>query len=492
MDPSQGVDMPNAIEGLKPELIWKRFAEISRIPRCSRKEAAATKYVLDSAKELGLHSKADKLGNVAVQKPASKGREGVRSVALQGHLDMVCEKNKETVHDFLKDPIELVRQGKLLKANGTTLGADNGIAVAAGLAIMEDRSLEHGPLELLFTVDEETGLTGASNLASDFIESRTMLNLDSEEEGAIYVGCSGGRDTVGEWPVHFDDAPDQTLAVQIKVAGLKGGHSGLEIDRGRGNAIKILNRALLVLNAIGASIASIEGGNKHNAIPRECEAILMMPRRSLEQAKQAVLDLNEIVKAEFASIEPDFSVALVEMGRNRPKVINKKEQQKIIATISALPHGVIKMSADIPGLVETSTNLAAIRMSKNSVRIATSQRSSVASELGEIADTASSIFLLGGASVESCDAYPGWKPNMNSPILKLAKTAYKSLYRKDPAVKAIHAGLECGVIGERIPGMDMISFGPTLEGAHSPDERIHIDTVEKFWNFLLEILRRVD
>jgi dipeptidase D len=484
--------MSIAIKGLKPELVWKRFADISRIPRCSRQEDAAVKYVLDYAKDLGLQAKSDASGNVVVKKPASKGRERVRSVALQGHLDMVCEKNSDTVHDFSKDPIELVRQGNLLMAKGTTLGADNGVAVAANLAIMEDRSLEHGPLELLFTVDEETGLTGASNLASDFLESRIMLNLDSEEEGVLYVGCSGGKDTLGEWPIQFEDPPDQTSAIQIKVAGLRGGHSGVEIDRGRGNAIKIMNRFLRAFDSMGARISSVEGGNKRNAIPRECEAVLMTPRRSFEKAKQVLESLEAVVKSEFSKVEPDLNVRFIELGRKKAKVLKKTDQRKMLAVISALPHGVMKMSAELPGLVETSTNLAAIRTTKHAIKIATSQRSSVASELGEIADAVASVFLLGGASVETSDAYPGWKPNMDSPILKVAKSAYRSLYGKDPAVKAIHAGLECGVIGERIPGMDMISFGPTLEGAHSPDEKLYIDTVGKFWSFLLEILRRVD
>ncbi len=484
--------MTKAIAGLKPELLWKRFAEISRIPRCSRNESAASQYVLASAKKLGLAAKSDRLGNIVVRKPASRGRERVRSVALQGHLDMVCEKNRDKVHDFSKDPIELVREGNLLKANGTTLGADNGVAVAANLAVMDDRSLEHGPLELLFTVDEETGLTGAANLENDFIESRILLNLDSEEEGAIYVGCSGGVDTLGDLNVGFEAAPDGAAAVTVKVSGLKGGHSGLEIDRGRGNAIKIMNRALLALDAVGARVASIEGGNKHNAIPRECEAVLMVPRRSLEKAKKTIDDLNAVVKSEIAAVEPGLEVSLVEAGRKKPKVMRKTAQRRLLAVISALPHGVVKMSAEIPGLVETSTNLALIRTTKSSVRIATSQRSSVVSELNEIAESAASVFLLGGASIENSDAYPGWKPNMDSHILKLARSAYRSLFGKDPEVKAIHAGLECGVLGERFPGMDMLSFGPTLEGAHSPDERIHIDTVEKFWNFLLAILRSVD
>jgi dipeptidase D len=485
--------MSAAIEGLKPELVWKYFAEISRIPRGSKNEAAATKYILDTAKKLGLQAKADKLGNVVVRKPASAGREHNRPIALQGHLDMVCEKNRDTVHDFLKDPIELVRKDNVIMANGTTLGADNGIAVATNLAIMEDRSIEHGPLEFLFTVDEETGLTGAGSLSADFLESRILLNLDSEEEGHLYVGCSGGKDTLGSWKVHFDVAPAKLTPAQLKVVGLRGGHSGLDIDKGRGNAIKIMNRALRALGDIGARLASVEGGNKRNAIPRECEAVMLIPTQLLEQAQAIVGELRDTIGVEIGTVEPDLQIELSPIsGRKKWKVMKKGEQQKVLQTISALPHGVIKMSADIPGLVETSTNVAVIKTQKDSVKIATSQRSSVASEIKDIAETVASIFELGGASIETTDAYPGWKPNMNSAILKISKSAYQSLYGKEPEVKAIHAGLECGVIGERIPGMDMVSFGPTLEGVHSPDEKLYIDTVGKFWNFLLEILKRVE
>ena len=483
--------MSNAIEGLKPELVWKYFAQISRIPRCSKNEAAMTKCVLDTAKKLGLQAKADTFGNVVVRKPASAGREQVRSITLQGHLDMVCEKNKDKVHDFLKDPIELVRKGNTMMANGTTLGADNGVAVATNLAIMEDRSLQHGPLEFLFTVDEETGLTGAHNIAGSFLESRTLLNLDSEEEGALYVGCSGGRDTIGTWQVHFEELKTPNAAVQVSVTGLKGGHSGLEFDKGRGNAVKIMGRALAALSAVGARLSAINGGNKHNAIPRECEAVLLIPRQKLDEAESVIGGVNATIKAELATVEPDLLINLSAMKtRKTIKVLKKAEQHKILQTLSALPHGVTKMSADIPGLVETSTNVAVIKTIKDSIKVATSQRSSVASEITEIAETVSVIFELGGALVETNDGYPGWKPNMDSPILSLAKSAYRLLYGKDPEVKAIHAGLECGVLGERIPGMDMLSFGPTLEGVHSPDEKIYIDTVEKFWNFLLEILKK--
>jgi dipeptidase D len=485
--------MSAVIEGLKPELVWKYFAEISLIPRGSKNEAAISKYVLNTAKKLGLQAKADKVGNVIVRKPASASRQNVRSIALQGHLDMVCEKNKDTSHDFLRDPIEIVRKGNLLMANGTTLGADNGIAVATNLAMMEDRSLEHGPLELLFTVDEETGLTGAAALSADFLESKTLLNLDSEEEGALYVGCSGGKDTIGIWKLHFDAATGPLTAMQARVTGLKGGHSGLDIDKGRGNAIKIMNRMLLALDAVGARLSFFDGGNKHNAIPRECETVLLIPSKNLEEAGRIVDNLSATVKAELTVTEPELAISLDKINsRKKWKVIRRSEQQKIMKTISALPHGVIKMSADIPGLVETSTNVAVIKTVRNTVKICTSQRSSVASEIVDIAQSVAFVFELGGAEIEHSDAYPGWKPNMESPILAVAKSAFRALYEKDPEVKAIHAGLECGVIGERIPGMDMISLGPTLEGVHSPDEKIHIDTVERFWVFLLEILKRVD
>ncbi len=484
--------MASAIEGLKPELVWKYFAEICRIPRCSKNETAMTNYIMDTAKRLGLEAKADKHGNVVVKKSASKGKEKAGRVCLQGHLDMVCEKNKDKVHDFSKDPIEMVRRGNAIMANGTTLGADNGIAVATNLAIMEDRSLEHGPLEFLFTVDEETGLTGASNLGGDFLESRTLLNLDSEEEGSLYVGCSGGKDTIGSWKIDFEKAPGQTVCIAVSVTGLRGGHSGLEIDKGRGNAIKILNRALILLANLGARLSSADGGNKHNAIPREAEAVLFIPGKKLEKAHAAIREFNTIVGAELSSVEPDLSVTLSERKEKKGKVLKKGQQRRILQVIAGLPHGVMKMSADIPGLVETSTNVAVIRTGKKAITLATSQRSSVASEILEIAQSVSSIFTLGEAEVETMDGYPGWKPNLDSPILKLARSTYRNLYGKEPEVKAIHAGLECGIIGERYPGMDMVSFGPTLEGVHSPDEKIYIDTVERFWNYLLALLKNVD
>ena len=484
--------MSNAIEGLQPGLVWKYFAEIAKIPRGSKHEEKISKYVVETAKKLGLSAKADKLGNVVVKKPASPGKERVRSVALQGHLDMVCEKNKDKAHDFSKDPIELVRKGNFLMANGTTLGADNGIAVATNLAIMEDKSLVHGPLEFVFTIDEETGLTGAAGLQPGFVESRTLMNLDSEEEGAIYVGCSGGRDTIGTWKSATDASPAGAVAAVLKVTGLKGGHSGLEIDKGRGNAVKIANRAVLALAELGGRLASLEGGDKHNAIPRETEALVYVPAKQWDAAVAAVAAFNKVAKAEVATVEPGLVITLEKKGARKGKVLKRALQQKVCQTIAALPHGVLKMSADIPGLVETSTNVAAVHTTGRTISIVTSQRSSVASELDEACLTVRAIIEMGGAAADTSDGYPGWKPDLGSAILKTAKATYQSLYGKQPEVKAIHAGLECGIIGERYPGMDMISFGPTLEGVHSPDERIHIDTVPKFWDFLLGILKAVN
>jgi dipeptidase D len=482
--------MSTAIEGLKPELMWKYFAEISAIPRGSKNEKKISAYLVQTAKKLGLEVVQDKHLNVIVRKPASAGHEQVPSICLQGHMDMVCEKNKETVHDFEKDPIELVRKGNVIMANGTTLGADNGVAVAANLAIMEDKSLVHGPLEFLFTSDEETGLTGANGLKAGSLKSMTMMNLDSEEEGALYVGCSGGRNTHGTWKLQAERIPSKSSAMMLTVKGLKGGHSGLEIDKGRGNSLKIMNRALLALMDLGARVGSMEGGNKSNAIPREAESLVYIPSKDLKKAVKAVAKLNDIMRAELASVEPDLHVELTScQAPKKGKVLSKNLARQICLTVAALPHGVIKMSADIPGLVETSTNVAIIKTDKKQVELITSQRSSVATEIDEVVQMVAAGLTLGGAKAVTTDGYPGWKPNLDSVILKTAKASYQGLYGVEPHVKAIHAGLECGIIGEKFPGMDMVSFGPTLEGVHSPDEKIYIDSVEKFWKFLLEILK---
>ena len=481
--------MDKAIEGLRPPLLWKYFAEISAVPRCSKNEAAVARYLVDTAGRLGLEARQDATGNVLVRKPASPGRERQPMVCLQGHMDMVCEKNKDTVHDFATDPIELVRRGNFLMANGTTLGADNGVAVATCLAVMEDRSLEHGPLEFLFTVDEETGLTGANNLEPGFLASRILLNLDSEEEGALYVGCSGGRDSTASWPARFEDAPAGAVPMLVKVGGLKGGHSGLEIHQGRGNALKILARALRALAGVGARVASMEGGNKRNAIPREAEAVAFVPEWAEADARACVEALQRAVAGELATVDPGASVTIAPAQDTPSRVLDADLQRRVLLALAGVAHGVLKMSPDIPGLVETSTNLAIIKTDGEAVTIQTSQRSSVQSEVDDAADTVRAVFELGGAEVTGSDGYPGWKPNLASPILAVAKRTHQDLYGREPEVKAVHAGLECGIIGEKYPGIDMVSLGPTLEGVHSPDEKIYIDTVERFWDYVLAILK---
>jgi dipeptidase D len=482
--------MANAIDGLKPALVWKYFAEISLIPRGSKNETAIARYLVATAKKLGLEAVQDAAGNVLARKPASPGREKAAGVCLQGHMDMVCEKNKDTVHDFLKDPLTLVRKDNFMTASGTTLGADNGIAVATCLAIMEDKSLEHGPLEFLFTVDEETGLTGANNLQPGFLKSMILLNLDSEDEGELYVGCSGGRDNAGTWAAAWDGAPAGGAGMLVTVKGLKGGHSGLEIHTGRGNALKIMTRVLIGLGALGARVAKIEGGNKRNAIPREAEAIITIPKAKAAEAAAYVAKMNETIAAELATVEPNLVIAC-QAQKGVRQVLKKALQKKILLTLAGLPHGVLKMSADIAGLVETSTNLAIIETGKKEIKIQTSQRSSVGSEIDEAALMVRAVFELGGAVATGSDGYPGWKPNMASPVLKLARSTYKSMFGKEAQIKAVHAGLECGIIGEKYPGMDMVSFGPTMREVHSPNEHLYIDTVEKFYAFLLGILRSV-
>jgi len=484
--------MARVTDGLTPPLVWKYFEAISEIPRGSKNEAAIAAYVMKTAKSLGLTSAQDKAGTVIVRKPASQGRENSPSVCLQGHLDMVCEKTPDTKHDFLKDPIKLKIADGQLMAEGTTLGADNGIAVAANLALMEDKTATHGPLEFLFTVDEETGLTGANQLQPGFIKSRILLNLDSEEEGELYVGCSGGRDTQGFWPLKFETAPKGWMAYSIKVGGLRGGHSGLEIDKNRGNAIKILNRLVVAAVAEGARVSSMQGGNKRNAIPRDAEAVVCVPKAKADRMHARVRALAPLLAAEILSVEPAAAFTITKLaGTKGLRLWPRAQQTRVLQALTALPHGVIKMSSDIPGLVETSTNVAVLSTDKKGVSLETSQRSSVASENADIVDTVGAILTLSGADVRQSHGYPGWKPNLASPILKTAKDTYKKMFGKEPDVKAVHAGLECGIIGEKYPGMDMVSFGPTMTGVHSPDEKLNIATVPRFYDFLKGILEAV-
>ncbi len=477
-----------AIEGLKPEILWQRFYEISQIPRPSKKEEKVVQYLRDFAEQHNLEMKEDKVGNIVMKLPAKSGYEKAPTVVLQGHVDMVAEKNKGTEHDFEKDPIELIRDGEWIKANGTTLGSDNGIGVAAGLAVVSDNEVVHGPLELLFTIDEETGMTGVNNLEPGFIEGKTLLNMDSEEDGAFYVGCAGGQDTVGYFDIHTTDCTKTFEAYEVIVSGLKGGHSGLDIQEGRANAIKLLARFLTKLHDVSFEVADISGGSKRNAIPREAEALLMIDPRDEVQLKTHAQKFKEEAAQEFRTVDPKLDIQINKKEEFSEKVFSREFTKKLVDLLLALPHGIIAMNQDIPGLVETSTNLATLSKEDGKLRIGTSQRSSTESAKEYISSSVVAAFSLAEAEVNVGDGYPGWKPNMDSKLLETSKNVYKEKYNSDPEIKAIHAGLECGILGNKYPGLDMISFGPTIENAHSPDERVNIKDVEKFYDLLKGIL----
>jgi dipeptidase D len=482
-----------AIEGLEPQAMWEQFYEISQIPRCSREEEKVREYVIEAAKRNNLTYKMDPVGNVVVQKPATPGLEKKPIIVFQGHLDMVCEKNKGTEHDFSKDPIKLLRDGDWIKADGTTLGSDNGIGVAAALAILEDKEMKHGPLEFLFTIDEETGLTGAQEISKDLLEGRILLNMDSEEDGAVYIGCAGGQDAELFLSIDTEKIPAGFKAVLVKVTGLMGGHSGLNIHEGRGNAIKLLNRFLWkTLPQISGRLASIEGGSKHNAIPREAEAIVFIPQDKLSELKENVKRYDQFFKDEYKLSDPNVELSIEESGFTEPQeMFSSNLHNRLMNLIFSLPHGVLSMSHAIAGLVETSTNLAVVSRKNGQVGILTSQRSSVGSALSEIHDMVLACGYQAGAEVHAGGGYPAWQPNPDSALLKRTKQVHKELFGKEPEVKAIHAGLECGIIGDKFPGMDMISFGPTIMGAHSPDERIQISTVERFWKLVESLVKDI-
>jgi len=483
--------MENIFKGLKPERLWFYFGEICKIPHASHKEQQLAAWIMEQGKSFGLETITDAAGNVLARKPATTDMEKLPVVILQSHMDMVCEKNSETDHNFDTDPIRPRIEGEWVKANGTTLGADDGIGVAAMLAIMESSNLVHGPLEFLFTSDEETGLTGAEGLQADFIKGRILLNLDSEDDGELFVGCAGGKDTSIELPFIKDSFPAGYKPVRIDVNGLKGGHSGDDINKGLGNANKILNRLLWeASDTFDLRLSVFDGGNLRNAIAREAFAIVAVPSNKVKAFENYVSSYEAIAKAELKSTEPALKVALT--GTDTPShCIDSISLQNLINSLYACPHGVIAMSADIPGFVETSTNLASVKTKDDHFLIGTSQRSSVATSKSDIANMVASVFRLAGGKVTHGHGYPGWAPNSNSPVMHLTKQSYTNLFGQEPKVLVIHAGLECGLIGEKFPGMDMISYGPTIKGAHSPDERLLISTVSKFWELTLEVLKNI-
>ncbi|MDT8393212.1 MAG: aminoacyl-histidine dipeptidase [Bacteroidales bacterium] len=483
--------MNEEIYTLKPERLWHYFGEILKIPRPSKKEENIAAYLMAFGKEHGLETLRDDIGNVIIRKPASAGKENVKSVVLQSHMDMVCEKNADTVHDFDTDPIEAFIEDGWVTAKGTTLGADDGIGIAAQLAILEADDIEHGPIECLITVDEETGLTGAFGLDPEILQSRILLNLDSEDDGQIFIGCAGGRDTVAELPYSKEDVPAGYKAYKISVTGLRGGHSGDDIQKGYGNANKILNRFLWnASKEYGLLLSEFNAGNLRNAIAREGFAVAMIPEGQAGNFERFAGKFNDTVKAELKATEPGLTLAC-EQTDTPAFIIDINTQNKLLNAVYACPHGVIAWSQDIENFVETSTNLASVKFKDKHILITTSQRSSVESSKNDICAMVASTFRLAGAKTMHTDGYPGWTPNPDSEIVDITAKVYEDLFATEPEVLAIHAGLECGLIGDKYPDMDMVSYGPTIKGAHSPDERINIKTVEKFWDMTLEILKRI-
>lgn len=484
--------MNDILKSLEPQSVWHYFREILDIPRPSKKEEKIIAYVENFGRTHKLETLRDEIGNILIRKPATAGYENRQTVILQSHLDMVCEKNSDVEHDFEKDPIQTQMVDGWIKAKGTTLGADDGIGVAAQLAILAANDIQHGPLECLFTVDEETGLTGAFGLGKDFLKGKILLNLDSEDEGELFIGCAGGRDTVATLPFRKEGIGHDYIAYHINISGLKGGHSGDDIHRGLGNANKLLNRILWqAAKDHGIRLHHIDGGNLRNAIAREAKAEVFVPAINKKDFETDAKKLAELIKQEYSIVEKKLEITLRE-GKIEDRIAASwADQQKLLYSLYACPHGVLAWSQSIPDFVETSTNLASVKQSDDHWIITTSQRSSVGSALTDATRMVASCFELARAKVEHSNGYPGWAPNPDSPIMKVTEKAYKKLFNQQPEVKAIHAGLECGLIGDKYPGMDMISYGPTIKGAHSPDERIEIESVTKFWNLTLEVLKNI-
>ena len=477
------------LSSLEPKELWKHFDKILSIPHCSGNEEHLAEYLLSYSKNQNLESEKDANGNVVIRVPATPGHEKAPVVVLQGHMDMVGEKNSDVDHDFFKDPIPVVLNGEWITANGTTLGADNGIGLAAALALIESEGVVHGPLELLFTVDEEVGLTGAGKLEPGFLAGKMMLNLDSEELGAIYIGCAGGGDSTITLPSETIDAPAGTKGFVLKVSGLKGGHSGIDLHENRGNAIKILARVLLeALKTQPCHLVGLKGGSKRNAIPREAEADLMVLETGLEEFTEIIGRETTKIKEELGSLVSDLTAVIVPAEQPFAKVQAQKSQETVLGLLKDLPHGVEAMSKEIEGLVETSNNVATVSTSGDGFVIGTSTRSSIAEDLLKLRDKIRAISEAAGAKVEEDTPYPGWKPDLDSNLLSTVKQVHEREFGKEPELKAIHAGLECGIIGEKFPGMEMVSIGPWIEHPHSPSERVNFPSVETFWKLLTAVL----
>jgi dipeptidase D len=481
----------NDIRNLEPKKLWNFFYEITRIPRPSKNEQRIIGYMKEFGKKLNLETIEDKVGNVIIRKPATKGMENRKGVIFQTHLDMVPQKNSDKKHDFKNDPIETIIDGEWVKANGTTLGADNGIGVAATMAVLAADDIAHGPVEALFTIDEETGMTGVFGLEKGLLNGDILMNLDSEDEGELYVGCAGGIDVSIKRDYAEEKSPGGMEAFKVTAKGLKGGHSGVDIALGRANSNKIMFRFLMQAESdFGVRVAEAAGGDLRNAIPRESYSVILVPEIKAKEFTEFVKGYEIMYRAEFSDTEPGLAFSCEKVALPA-KVMNQGEQYRIIRALFACPNGVVRMSQAMKGLVETSNNLAIVKCIGGKFEAHNLTRSSVDSAKEATAWKIAAVFHLINAEVKLEGAYPGWKPNMNSPVLKTMSKVYNDMYKRVPEIKAIHAGLECGLIGGVYPNLDMISFGPTIRYPHSPDEKVNIASVEKFWNFLVGSLKDI-
>jgi dipeptidase D len=481
--------MSEEIKKLEPKEIWKNFYSLTRVPRPSKHEEKIQQFMLQFGDDLGLETFRDKVGNIIIRKPATPGMEDRKGVILQAHLDMVPQKNTATQHDFETDPINAVIDGEWVRAKGTTLGSDNGIGVSAAMAVIASRDIPHGPIEALFTCDEETGMTGAEGLKPGVLHGEILLNLDSEDEGELYIGCAGGVDVTADFKYKEVEVPPFYVPYRISLTGLKGGHSGLDINLGRGNANKILNQLLMEsAEKFGTRLAYIEGGNLRNAIPREAFATVVLPESNKGEFKEFIADFEENAKTMFGQADPGLMIT-VNSTKMPYHLIDENTQNRLFKAVHEAPNGMISMIRDMQEVVETSTNLAIVKSSNGNIFVACLLRSSVDDDKIKLAKQMSEIFKAGGAKTEVSGSYPGWKPDIHSPILETMKEVYRVHFGKVPLVKVIHAGLECGILGAQYPHWDMISFGPTIRSPHSPDERVQIESVGLFWEFLVETLK---
>ena len=481
------------IRELDPKLVWEQFDDITRVPRPSKKECKIIEFLVNFAEKHGFDYRKDDIGNVVIYKGATAGFESRPTVVLQSHMDMVCEKNSDVEFDFENDAIRTKIDGEWVKAEGTTLGADCGIGMAAALAVLLDENLQHGAIEALFTVDEETGLTGAFELGEGMLKGKYLINLDSEDEGEIFIGCAGGIDTVATFHYRNEDAPKGYTWFRVDVSDLLGGHSGDDIDKGRANSNKIVARLLWdAMQSYEMRLSYFCGGNLRNAIPREAYAIFGVPTRLKEEFVKRYRMFAEDVRSEFQFTEPNFKITLNDMP-DVPTVLDEATQVALVNALVGVPNGVLAMSFAVQGLVETSTNLASVKFEgEDAIVVTSSQRSSVESAKTYAMQTVESVFTLAGADVAHSDGYPGWAPNPDSNLLAVTVESYKRLFGVEPKVRAIHAGLECGLFLEKYPELEMVSFGPTLRGVHSPDERLEIATVRKFWDLLADVLIHIE